>query len=348
MPGETVKNVTKTLGRNPYLFVVGCARSGTTLLQRMLDHHPQLAVGYDSLFIPRAIRHLAVGIDPPLTPELIEWVRGYRRFARLGLTDDAVREAAAKARTYSEFVSALYSEFGRLHGKPLAGEKSPDYCRHLPRLHALFPWVRTIHIIRDGRDVALSTLDWAREDRGPGRLQLWREEPVAVCALGWRRDVSTGRRDGLDLGSARYCEVSYEDLVSRPDEILRSLAAYLELPFAPEMLYYHQGKTRYKPGLSAKAAWLPPTPGLRDWRTQMAERDLELFEAIAGDLLSTLGYERAVETVSPEIAAVADRCRRWWESRMARRQARASSGKGPAMIPPGQGEEEASHVPDES
>lgn len=313
----------KSSNQCPYLFVVGCPRSGTTLLQRMLDHHPQLAVANDSHFIPQAIEAVAVGVDPTLTSELVEWVRTYRRFYRLDLSDAAVYEAAAKARTYREFVSALYSEYGRLRGKPLAGEKTPDYVRHLPRLHALFPWVRTIHLIRDGRAVALSTLEWAREDKGPGKLELWREEPVAVCALWWRWQVSTGQHDGAALSPAQYREVKYEDLVARPEEILRALAAFLELPFAQEMLTYYAGKVRYQPGLSAKKAWLPPTPGLRDWRTQMKERDVELFEALAGDLLSALGYKRGFPTISPEIAAFAEKYRRWWESETTQRQARA-------------------------
>ena len=54
--------------QNPYLFVVGCPRSGTTLLQRMLNHHPQLAVGYDSLFIPRVIKDVPVGVQAPKGP----------------------------------------------------------------------------------------------------------------------------------------------------------------------------------------------------------------------------------------------------------------------------------------
>jgi Sulfotransferase family len=323
------------LPQNPYLFIVGCPRSGTTLLQRMLDHHPQLAVANDTHFIPRAIEDVAVGVDPALTPALIKRVRTYRRFYRLGLSDTAVDEAAVQARTYRGFVSALYSGYGRLRGKFLAGEKTPDYCRHLPRLHALFPWVRTIHIIRDGRDVALSTLEWAREDKGPGKFELWRDEPVAVCALWWRWQVSTGQRNGAHLRPAQYREVKYEDLIARPEEMLRALAAFLGLPFAHEMLAYHVGKTRYEPGISAKQAWLPPTPGLRDWRTQLANRDVELFEALAGDLLSALGYERGAATISPQIAAVAQRCQRWWELKMARREKSAGPGLATQQPPDG-------------
>ncbi len=307
--------------RNPYVFVVGCQRSGTTLLQRMLDRHPQLAVGYDSHFIPKGIKGTPVGVDPPLTPEIIERVRTFHRFARLGLSDAACRRAAAGAETYSEFVTALYTEFGGLHGKPLAGEKSPGYCRHLPKLHALFPWARTIHLIRDGRGVALSILDWKK---GPGKLALFREEPVGACALWWRRDVVTGRRDGAKLG-ADYLEVSYELLVARPEETLRDIAEFLRLPYDAQMAAYHEGKTRTKPGLSTKASWLPPTTGLRDWRTQMAERDVELFEAIAGDTLLEAGYERAFEKFSPQILDVAQRCRDWWAANMEHRPKKAKT-----------------------
>lgn len=238
-------------------------------------------------------------------------MRGHRRFGNLNLSADAVRDASATADTYSEFVSALYTEYGRQRGKSLVGEKTPGYVQHLPRLHSLFPGARSIHLIRDGRDVALSLLAW---DKGPVKYDLWQEEPVGVSALYWQWHVSTGRRDGRMLDPTKYSEVKYEDVVARPEESLHELAGFLDLPFAPQMVAYHEGKTRSKPGLSAKKAWLPPTTGLRDWRTAMSARDLELFEAIAGDLLSDLGYERAFDSISPEIAAIADRCQDWWES----------------------------------
>lgn len=306
--------------RNPYVFAVGCPRSGTTLLQRMLDHHPRLGVANDTHFIPHAIDDRSGLVDPPLTPEHVERVRMYRRFPRLGVSDEAVGAAARDALTYGQFVSALYNAWGRERGKPLAGEKTPDYVRYLPLLHGLFPFVRTVHIIRDGRDVALSALEWATETKGPGKLALWKEEPVAVCALWWRRNVAAGRRDGARLGPSRYREARYERLVADPEAELRGIAAFLDLPYAADMAAYHVGKTRSQPGLSAKSAWLPPTLGLRDWRATMAERDVELFEALAGDLLSSLGYERRVHAVSSTVEAVAARCASWWAHEFARRE----------------------------
>jgi Sulfotransferase family len=309
-----------TRSRNPYVFAVGCPRSGTTLLQRMLDHHPRLAVANDTHFIPHAIDDRSGLVDPPLTPEHVERVRAYRRFPRLGVSDEAVSVAARDALTYGQFVSALYDAWGRERGKPLAGEKTPDYVRYLPLLNGLFPLARTVHIIRDGRDVALSALEWATDTKGPGKLALWKEEPVAVCALWWRRSVAAGRRDGARLGRRRYREVRYERLVAEPEGELREIAAFLDLPYAPEMAGYYVGKTRAQPGLSAKSAWLPPTPGLRDWRSNMAERDVELFEALAGDVLSSLCYERHVHAVSSATKTVAARCESWWAHEFARRE----------------------------
>jgi hypothetical protein len=284
----------------------------------MLDHHPQLAVANDTHFIPRVLEP-DQRTDPVLTGELVERVLTYRRFSRLGLSEQSVREIATRSETFAGFVTDMYSEFARLQGKPLAGEKTPDYVRSLPLLHKLFPWVRTIHIIRDGRDVALSLLDWAQQDKGPGRYALWKEEPVAVCALWWHRQVEAGRKDGTGIGNAHYREVSYETLVAHPAETLQGLARYLNLPFAAEMVMYYEGKVRSDLGLSAKKAWLPPTAGLRNWRREMPRRDVEMFEAIAGSLLTSLGYERACDEISDEISATAERCRRWWRSEMFRR-----------------------------
>jgi hypothetical protein len=288
----------------------------------MLDAHPLLAVSNDPHFIPFA-PGVRDGLDLPVTPELVDWLIGYRTVSRLGLGEEALRDAAAGSDTYRELVAAVYDAFARVRGKPLAGEKTPRYVRYLPLLHSLFPDARVVHLLRDGRNVALSTLEWARPDRGPGRFRLWQENPLAVCALSWRWHVTTGRRDGRDLGDI-YTEVLYEDIVGDAEPTLRVLAEAIGLPFAEEMLEFHRGRTRAEPGLSAKDAWLPPTPGLRDWRTQLAPSDLELYEALAGDLLSLLGYERAVEAVSPKTEALASLYREAWERELLERGKRPS------------------------
>ena len=185
-------------------------------------------------------------------------------------------------------------------------------------------------MVRPAWKFALSVLEWAHDGKGPSKLALWDEEPVAVCAMWWRWLVTTGRRDGRALGPDRYRETRYEELVDHPETTLADLAEFLGLPNSPEMANFHAGRTIRRPGLSAKKAWLPPTAGLRNWHVDMPARDRELFEALAGDLLSELGYERSVDHVSAEVAVLAERCRRWWDGDRARRADRWASASGAA------------------
>lgn len=301
----------------PHLFVVGSPRSGTNLLRTMLDRHPQLALAFDTHFIPRVLELDSETGDPPLTPALIDGVIGYHRFARLGISEAEARQAADGATTYGQFVNALYRQYGLQRGKTMVGEKTPDYVMHLPRLHELFPSARVVHIIRDGRDVALSMMNWARDGKGPSRSALWQEHPLAVSALFWERCVRTGRRDGGALGAA-YHELRYEELIARSREVLAEIATFLQLPFADEMVVPRQDEAPARLHLVPRQSRQAPTAGLRNWRTQMREEDAELFEAIAGDLLSELGYERHHPAPSSRIAALARQCRTEWEAEAAR------------------------------
>ena len=318
---------------DPYVFVVGSPRSGTTLLQRMLDAHPQLAVANDTHFIPKAIAGIADD-DVPLTRELVERVIGYHRFHRLGIDDELARTLAIGAETYASYVGALYGAFAIAHGKGMAGEKTPDYVRSIPLLDRLFPWARFVHIVRDGRDVALSALDWAGEGKGPGRFALWSTEPIAVCALWWRRQVEPGARVGRAMAPGRYREIRYESLVAHPEPSLRGMSSFLDLPYDSAMERFHDGhevRTRTDVRVDAKKAWLPATPGLRDWRTSMEPRDVALFEALAGDTLTDLGYERSISRIPPEVAKTAKRCAELWseDARVARDRITAGKARPP-------------------
>lgn len=299
--------------QNPCVFVVGCPRSGTTLAQRMLDAHADLVVANDTHFITRAAkRELRRQADPALDAVLVERVVSYHRFHRMGLQRDDVMAAASGARTYSVFVSRLYDIRAERAGKTLSGEKTPDYCRKMPVLHRLFPFARFIHVVRDGRDTALSTLRWAAKGKGPGRWRLWQEDPVGSCALWWRWQVGTARRDGAALGESAYREVRYEALVADPESELRGICAFLGITYDARMPRFHEGKSRVGKGRSAKSAWLGPTTGLRNWRDEMGDEDAAVFDAIAGELLDKTGYERKTYATSQQVGARVRLCLDWW------------------------------------
>jgi Sulfotransferase family len=281
---------------NPYLFVVGCPRSGTTLLRRIIGAHPEVAMLPETHWIPRlARRGHGIGTDGLVTHELVDWLVGYHRFPALMLEPGEARELVELGVTYPEFVAALFDLYGSKQMKPLVAEKTPSYVAEIPTLHALFPKARIVHIVRDGRNVCLSVLNWKRRAEWfTRRFRTWRDDPLVTAALWWKRFVSLGREDGAQLGAHLYHELRYEALVANPEGAVRALCTFLEVEFDERMLRFHEGKTRPDPGLSANGAYLPITPGLRDWRTQLPFNDLEVFEAAAGDLLDDLGYGRAV------------------------------------------------------
>jgi len=299
---------------NPFVFVVGCPRSGTTLLQRMLNNHPDLTVANDTHFIMRAVkRTLRKQPEPFLTDELVQQVLSYHRFRRMGLEDADVAQAALNCNSYSKFVSRLYSLRAEKRGKTLSGEKSPDFCRKIPALHRLFPQAKFIHIIRDGRDTSASAIGWATKTKGPGRWSLWAQDPVASCAFWWCWQAGTGVEQGRPLGERVYHEIKYEELVADAPALLSEAADFLQIPYSEKMANYFQGRTKSNPKLSAKSAWLPPTSGLRDWRRQMKEEDLAVFEAIAGDQLQQLDYELSGAEVTETASARIKQALAWWK-----------------------------------
>jgi ATP-binding cassette subfamily B protein len=284
-------------GLNPYVFLVGCPRSGTTLLQRIVDAHPRITVTPETHWIPGYFEK-ATRKSPEawVTPKLLSKLLSYRRFPQLGIGREQLEELLGRGEpvSYASFVSGIFDLYGRAQGKPLVGDKTPAYARNIPLLHGLWPNAKFVHLIRDGRDVGLSAIHWQKPGKLLVRCTTWGEDPVTTAAVWWEWHVRLARAAGQALGPGLYHEVRYEELVARPADACARLCAFLGVPYNEAMLRFHEGPTRVEPGLDAGHAWRPITPGLRDWRSQMPSAEVECFEAAAGDLLDELGYPRAV------------------------------------------------------
>lgn len=285
--------------RNPLLFLVGCEGSGDVLVLQLLAGHSALTMVDDSVFFPGAIENEPFGYDPPFTRPLLEATQNHSGFSRLGLQDKTVWRAAAESDRYTEFVARLYDEVARMRGKRLTGERLPGYCRNLPQLHALFPDAKVVHVIRDGRDVALSMRPWSSTGAGAALAE---REPIAAAALWWRRDIRLGRGDGGMLPRGQYHEVRYEALVAEPQRELRRLTQFLGLPLSGL-------RAKAGEGMSLDRAALGE---VSEWKTRLSDRECELFEAIAGYELGLLGYERRFPRISAKLSDRARECERWW------------------------------------
>jgi hypothetical protein len=301
-----------TRPRNPYLFVVGCPRSGTTMLRRMLDAHPELAITPETHWVPEWFERQAGGDrNGGVTREFVQSLLESARFRKLKVGDDEVWRLFEEGEpvSYASLVEHVYDAYGRLRGKRLVGDKTPGYTKAMPLLHRLFPWAKFVHLVRDGRDVCLSATSWHQVGRLERRFPSWRQEPVATAALWWELHVRLARDAGASMEPSHYHEMRYEELVADPAEEAGALCSFLGLAYSEAMTRFHEGRTRKDPELGSNKQWLPPTPGLRDWRTQMPEHDVELFEAVAGELLDELGYPRAFSRISADTAERAARVR---------------------------------------
>ncbi len=292
---------------SPFVFIVGCARSGTTLLQRVVDAHPQIAITPEMHWITHYFRDKKKWLAPigrVHADQVADMIANTKRFSQFEFTPEefAGLLPGGQPIPYVDFLSGIFALYRRHRDKPLVGNKTPAYVRRIPILHGLWPDAKFVHIIRDGRDVCLSVLNWYHADRTAGRYSTWAEDPVSTTALWWERKVRLGRQGGKSLRPELYYEISYERLVHQPAEECAKLCAFLGVPYEEKMLRFYEGRTKTKPGLDAKKAWLPITPGLRNWRTQLPAADQERFEAVVGDLLDELGYERAFPR--PTAAAV--------------------------------------------
>ena len=266
------------------VLVLGVRRSGTTLLRVMLDRNPELAVPDESYFVPQlARRHRGpVDVDAFLDdlrrlPTLVEWE----------VSADAVAPRLRPGMTTGEAIGAVFATYAAERGKARWGDKTPLYMQYLPLLERLFPDARFVHLVRDGRDAALSFLSVPAGIMTEG----WgHPRDAAGFACQWATEVRAARALGRRVGTARYLEVRYEALVAEPEAELRRICAFVGLAYDEAMLDY-AGKTESARKEHQQRLNEPPRVGVRDWRTEMAPADVAAFEAVAGDLLHELGYE---------------------------------------------------------
>jgi hypothetical protein len=186
---------------------------------------------------------------------------------------------------FADAVRIVFEMYAQSQGKALYGDKTPLYISFMEPIAGLLPEARFVHLVRDGRDVVVAYLE---RDKGPAT--------VAEGAFHWRLRVNRGHRSGQVLGPDRYREFHYEDLIEDPEATVRSICDYLGLDFHEEMLDYQRTAETFlaeaKNPADHQHLTLAPTKGLVDWRRSMSSDDVALFEAIAGDTLETVGYQR--------------------------------------------------------
>jgi hypothetical protein len=283
--------------------IVGVPRSGTTLLRFMLDSHPILAIPPETTFLPAAYELRQAGRDTweDLFDLLTAFPRDAPAWPDFGLEPLELQEEFRKIHPFGlgEGLRAFYRLYASKQNKPRYGDKTPSYCEHIPSIASLLPEAHFIHIIRDGRDVAMSLRKmWF----APGH-------DVPTLARYWRRLVRGAREAG---GVSRaYMEIRYEDLVTEPQSQLEAITRFLSIPFDSSMLRYfertperlkeHRARVRvdgavlvsHEQRLSQQRLTTQSLQPSRvfQWKREMSEAERAEFVLYAGDTLEELGYK---------------------------------------------------------
>ena len=271
------------------IFIVGCPRSGTTLLQLMLHAHRHIAIPPENRFLLELYdqrQEFGDLRDPVNRRSLVRFIVSRRgsKLRDFGLDTRTVRRKLMRAAsTVGTAGATVFSAYAAQFGKRRWGDKRPSYIQRLDTIVRLFPDAQVIHIIRDGRD-CVSSLK---------RMPWWRGGSIKAIWT-WRNAVIAGERARIRLGPDAYAEVRYEDLVRDPAPQLRRLCDFLDEPFDEAMLEPHRVAEVAVP---QRKLWHTGTHepvnerAVRRWRLDLEKWELDLLEFTAARQLRHHGYE---------------------------------------------------------
>ncbi len=265
--------------RHHPVFVIGVARSGTSLLCSLMRRYLKVNFGTESQFVVRVYRRLPSYGDLNDLANLRRLVddvaaeRCFRRWTlRFGFVLDqekVFREVSNGRRSFAGVLQAIFSQFARYHGMERWGDRTPEYNYDLPVLLSLFPQAQFLHVVRDGRDVALSMLR-----AGFGGANIYR------VGVAWRKQMLLVRQflEPLPAGQART--IQYESLLADPVKTLDTIRAFLGIADDPSLTVGIAGDVH----LQIRAT------NTNKWTVAMRPAQQRLFETVAGDQLQRAGY----------------------------------------------------------
>jgi hypothetical protein len=248
------------------IFLVGCQRSGTTMLRLVLDSHSAISCGPETRFLTDLER--IVGRD-------------WERLARFGFTQEEW------LRRIADFFGGVHADYARARGKSRWADKTPRYAISLDFVTRVFPEAQIVHVIRDGRDVVVSHRK---------RFGYW---SAVKCVVKWPRYIRAARAVGATLPADRYHELRYEDAVTEPEKTLRALFEFLGEPWEEGVLDYatkpHDVAAKYTTEAERRRAAARTDAAIYRSRVGSHRRELDPFLRIlvrifSGRMLRELGY----------------------------------------------------------
>ena len=276
-------------------FVCGTMKSGTTWVQLLLDAHPEIACKGEG--------HL----PNELFVKMKERIQKYRRLIKRKNSDIfgeiegyPALTADDEANLYRFLAFTLFSKYDGASDVRVLAEKTPDNALHLDVLSELFPAARYIHVVRDGRDVAVSgwyhnlRTDPAWLDKNYPTIGAYAENIADL----WKRSVSSAHAFGREHPEAMI-EVRYEDLLKDARRDAARIFEFLGVDCGASTVAACCKAAAFetltggrRAGQEDRSSHFRKATAMQ-WREELSAKTLQDFESIAGAQLERLGYPPA-------------------------------------------------------
>ncbi len=272
------------LSEKPF-FIVGAPRSGTTLLRMILCSHPRLYIPSETGFLPFLNTPPDTMLSLAHVQQVLDRIGKLNRSWANIVSDPPDYYQSLPEPTLAHVIDKLYRMKIAPFGAVRWGDKTPLYIEYIPTIQAIFPDAQFIHLIRDGRDVALSSKKkWGNQIH----IDLY------YLLKNWARHMDLAHRIRTQIDQEHFLEVKYEDLVMQPQKTVEILCHFLGEDFNPMMLDHPQiakeitgprGHQEVLKPISTESVWR--------WEKELPPFERKLADRIAGPALARLGYKLA-------------------------------------------------------
>lgn len=286
------RQIAATLAKDVF-FIVGCQKSGTTWLEHLLDGHPQVVCRGEAVFVPvllPAMRHMAGTFNKAIRD----------RNAQVGtIGTEMLLDESQLDFLFLTAAGSMMSRWDRYGSARVIGEKTPEHAVTLRHLVRYFPRAKVIHIIRDGRDVAVSGWFHNLRQSGDSFRQRFPDMPSYIRYLvrgHWLPYIHYARAFGA-AAPDRYFELRYEDLHSEPEPVIGRMLQFLgvddgqaEVDACLQAGRFERLSSGRKAGDESRSSFFRKGV-IGDWQNHFDAAATAAFMQDGGALLKQLGYD---------------------------------------------------------
>jgi hypothetical protein len=266
------------------IFIVGCPRSGTTLLTVLMDRHDRIAMTPETHFIPDLPpdRYMRRGVDHGA---IVDYFLDYSYLWDMKLDRARVLQRfRGDAPTFANFFRRALEEYASGRGKVRVGEKSPEHLGAIPTLVAWYPRARILWLVRDGRDAVQAMM----------RAPQFHKDRRRSCHL-WRSTVLEGL-NYQRLYPENVLRVDFKELVRRPREELGHICRFVGEEFQERQLDVQVASSVVLPKesvLKGRALQALDHSKIGEYHRQASVPEIWLMDSVMGRCLRRLGYPPA-------------------------------------------------------